>query len=60
MQVWANALRDRTAAVEAYRRSLRLGGTRSLPGLYGAAGAKFAFDAGTLKGIIGLVESRLG
>jgi oligoendopeptidase F len=59
LQVWSNALKDQAGAVEAYRRALRLGGTQSLPELYGAAGAKFAFDAGTLRGIIELVESRL-
>lgn len=59
LQVWANALRDQPGAVEAYRRALRLGCTKSLPELYATAGAKFAFDADTLRGIVALIEPRL-
>jgi oligoendopeptidase F len=33
-QVWRNSLRDYPGSVAAYRRSLSLGGTLSLPGLY--------------------------
>jgi oligoendopeptidase F len=58
-QVWANALKDQAGAVAAYRRSLALGGTKSLPELYAAAGAKFAFDAATLGSIVGLIEQKL-
>ena len=59
-QVWANALKDQASAVAAYKRSLALGGTKSLPELYAAAGARFAFDAGTLGTIIELIESKIG
>ncbi len=58
-QVWANALKDQGAAVAAYRKALALGGTKSLPELYAAAGAKFVFDAGTLGAIITLIEEKL-
>jgi oligoendopeptidase F len=58
-QVWANALKDQASAVANYRKALALGGTRSLPELYAAAGAKFAFDAGTLGAIIKLIEEKL-
>jgi len=58
-QVWANALKDQQAAVGAYLKALALGGTKSLPELYAAAGAKFAFDAGTLGNIITLIEEKL-
>jgi oligoendopeptidase F len=58
-QVWANALRDQAAAVASYRQALAFGGTKSLPELYAAAGAKFAFDAGTLGNIIALIEEKL-
>ena len=58
-QVWANALKDQASAVAAYKRSLALGGTKSLPELYAAAGARFAFDAGTLGTIIELIESKI-
>jgi oligoendopeptidase F len=55
-QVWANALTDQAGAVRAYRKALALGNTASLPDLYAAAGAKFAFDAGTLGASIDLIE----
>jgi oligoendopeptidase F len=59
VQVWANALRDPTAAVAAYRRALALGATVPLPDLFAAAGARFAFDAATLQSAIDLVEEQL-
>ncbi|UCG42802.1 MAG: M3 family oligoendopeptidase [candidate division WOR-3 bacterium] len=58
-QVWANSMKDKAAAVSAYRQALALGGTKSLPELYRAAGAKFAFDADTLAEVVDLVESKL-
>jgi oligoendopeptidase F len=58
-QVWANALKDQAGSVAAYLRALALGGTKSLPELYAAAGARFAFDAATLGSIVGLIEQRL-
>ena len=39
-QVWRNAMKDQSAAVEAYRRALALGGTVPLPKLYETAGAQ--------------------
>ena len=56
IQVFANARRDQASAVEAYRRALALGGTVSLPQLFATAGARFAFDAGTLREAITLLE----
>lgn len=56
VQVWGNALRDQAGAVAAYRRALALGGTVSLPELYATAGAKFAFDAETLRTNVALIE----
>jgi oligoendopeptidase F len=58
-QVWANALADQAGAVAAYRRALALGGTKSLPELYATAGAKFAFDAGTLGPVVRVIEEKL-
>ncbi len=57
VQVWRNALRDQAGALAAYRRALSLGGTVSLPELYQAAGARFAFDAGTLREAVELIEN---
>jgi oligoendopeptidase F len=54
-QVWANALRDQAGAVAAYRRALALGDTASLPDLFSAAGARFAFDAGALSEAVDLI-----
>lgn len=58
-QVWRNARSDQAAAVAAYRRALALGGTVSLPELYAAAGARFAFDADTLRQAVELAEQTL-
>ena len=49
VQVWANALNDQAGAVAAYREALALGGAATLPEMYAAAGARFAFDAETLQ-----------
>jgi oligoendopeptidase F len=56
VQVWANSLKDQAAAVTSYKSALALGGTQSLPQLFAAAGAKFAFDAKTLGKFVGLIE----
>lgn len=54
MQVWRNALHGQAQAVDHYRRALALGGTVTLPELFAAAGAKFAFDAQTLSEAVDL------
>jgi oligoendopeptidase F len=59
LQVWRNALSDRPAAIRQYREGLSLGGTRTLPDLFAATGAKFAFDAQTLGGLVDLIESTI-
>jgi oligoendopeptidase F len=56
VQVWRNALRDQAKAVQMYRQALALGGTRPLPELFAAAGAKFAFDKQTLGELMELIE----
>jgi len=58
-QVWRNALKDQATSVARYRRALSLGGTVPLPQLYAAAGAKFAFDAGTLRELVSLIEETI-
>ena len=60
VQVWANARKDQKKAVAAYRRALSLGATVPLPELFAAAGAKFAFDANTLKEAVDLMEEVIG
>lgn len=59
VQVWRNSLRDQAGAIAAYRRALALGGTVPIPQLFAAAGARFAFDAGTLRDAVGLIEDTL-
>ena len=59
VQVWANALKDQAKAVEAYQRALALGGTVTLPELFATAGAKLAFDAGTLGKAVRLMEETI-
>lgn len=56
VQVWNNALSDQAGAVAAYRQALALGYTRPLPQLFATAGARFAFDAGTLSQAVELME----
>lgn len=59
VQLWGNSLADPAAALAAYRSALRLGGTRPLPELFAAAGARFAFDAATLRAAIDLVAAQI-
>jgi oligoendopeptidase F len=56
VQVWANARKDQKKAVADYRKALSLGATVPLPQLFAAAGAKFSFEAETLKEAVDLME----
>jgi oligoendopeptidase F len=58
-QVWRNALQDQAGAVISYRRALALGGTVTLPELFAAAGARFAFDSAPLQSIVSLMEATI-
>ena len=53
------ALQDQRSAVRDYRAALALGGTRTLPGLFRAAGTSFAFDRKTIGELMRLVEEQL-
>jgi oligoendopeptidase F len=59
VQVWANARKDQARAVEQYRHALSLGGTATLPQLFSAAGARFAFDESVLQEVTELIESTI-
>lgn len=59
LQVWRNALSDQGEAVTTYRQALKLGGTRSLPELFSAAGASFRFDEEMLSELVTLIEQTL-
>lgn len=54
--IWQQSLRDPAAAVARYRKALRLGGTRSLPELYAAAGVGLIFDEASMAPIVADVE----
>lgn len=59
VQVWGNSLNDQAGAIQSYLNALALGGTATLPALFQTAGAKFAFDAGTLKQAVDLMEGTI-
>jgi oligoendopeptidase F len=57
VQIFGNARTDQASALAAYRKALSLGGTVTLPELFAAARAKFAFDVPTVKKAVDLMES---
>lgn len=59
LQVWRNARDDQAEAVRLYRHALSLGATVAIPEFYAAAGARFAFDADTLRELVDLIETTL-
>jgi oligoendopeptidase F len=59
LQIWANSKLSKEDALTDYKKSLALGGSRPLPELFSAAGAKFQFDAATIKPLIQLANSEL-
>jgi oligoendopeptidase F len=59
LQVWRNSLKDQAGTVDAYRRALSLGGTKTLPELYEAAGAQFRFDNPLMTELVSLVEETI-
>ena len=58
-QVWANSLNNPREAIGAYKAALALGSTVGLPKLYETAGAKFTFDAATLRHSVDLLEKTI-
>jgi len=52
LQLWVNSRRDYPGTVAAYKRALALGGSRTLPELWSAAGIRFDFSAGMLAGLV--------
>jgi oligoendopeptidase F len=59
VQIWANSRKDPSGALACYKEALALGGTRPLPQLYAAAGAKFSFEAEILRQAVAEVEERI-
>ena len=59
LQIWRNYKKNPEEALEKYRYALSLGGSRPLPELFEAAGAKFDFSEQTLRPLVELVEEEL-
>ena len=59
LQVWRNSLHDHAKAVADYRAALALGGSRPLPELFAAAGARLIFDADGMGELVTLIEGEL-
>lgn len=59
VQIAANARKDERDAVQRYRHALSLGGTKPLPDLYAAAGARFAFNAETFRSAMSYLEATM-
>ena len=59
VQLWCNALQDQDKAIARYRQALSLGGTVPLPQLFQTAGARLAFDAGTLHEAAKFIENMI-
>jgi oligoendopeptidase F len=60
LRVWLNSLESQEGAVAAYKRALSLGGSRPLPELFKAAGARFSLGEETIGEIIKGVEAQMG
>jgi oligoendopeptidase F len=56
LQLWQQSLHDPAQALRQYRSALTLGNSRSVPELFIAAGAKFAFDQKTIRGMMGFLR----
>jgi len=59
LQVWANSRRDHAKALKEYQAALALGGSRPLPELFQAAGARLEFTAATIRPLMELVKAEL-
>jgi oligoendopeptidase F len=59
LQLWVKSRQDPHRAIANYRAALRLGGTRSLPELFGAAGIVFDFSERTLRPLMDAIGEEL-
>ena len=59
LQIWNTFLGHPERALQQYRRALALGGTKPLPELFAAAGARFSFDEQTIGPLIERVSEEL-
>ena len=59
LQLWLRFKRDPKQALDGYRAALALGGSRPLPELFEAAGARFDFSAATIQPLVEAVQQEL-
>jgi oligoendopeptidase F len=59
LQLWSKSLTDPKAALAGYRAGLKLGGTRTLPELFAAAGIRFDFTDTTLSPLMKLAGEKM-
>jgi len=60
LQLWLKSLEEgEAAAIDAYIRAMRLGGSRPLPELFAAAGLEFDFGEATVSRLVERVEAEL-
>jgi len=59
LQIWTQFREDAAAAVDNYRSALALGGSRPLPELFAAAGARFDFSADTIAPLMDAIDTEL-
>jgi oligoendopeptidase F len=60
LQVWANSKRDKAKALDDYKKSLALGGSRPLPELFSAAGCQFEFSQKAIRPLAKMLREELG
>jgi oligoendopeptidase F len=59
LQVWANSKKDKARALREYQQGLALGGSKTLPELFSAAGCHFDFSSQTVRPLVQLVQNEL-
>ncbi len=59
LQVWRNSKADRGRSLAHYRQAMMLGGSRTLPELFEAAGVKFDFSSETLGPLMSAIQDEL-
>ncbi|HEY1788787.1 MAG TPA: M3 family oligoendopeptidase [Verrucomicrobiae bacterium] len=59
LQVWANSKKDKARALNDYKKSLALGGSRPLPELFSAAGCQFEFSEQTIRPLAAMLREEL-
>ena len=59
LQLWQQYTKDPASALANYRRALALGGSRSLPELFAAAGTKLDLSAPMLRSLMASLETKL-